>query len=203
MPASPASPFDLVLASSSPRREELLARIGLRVLVRPAAVDESLRAGESPEKSVLRLARVKAEFVAARTVERPILAADTIVAIDGRPLGKPRDRDEAGSMLAALSGRWHEVLTGVALITVETASLSELSRTRVRFVDIDPEEIALYTMGPEPYDKAGAYGIQGAAGWFVDRIEGSASNVVGLPLEVVRALFLRARLPIPPLRSLR
>jgi septum formation protein len=172
------------------------------VLVRPAAIDESLRAGESPENGVLRLARAKAESVAAQTAERPILAADTIVVVDGRPLGKPRDRDEARSTLSALSGRWHEVLTGVALITDEAASLSELSRTRVRFAEIDSEEIAVYTAGPEPYDKAGAYGIQGAAGWFVDRIEGSVSNVVGLPLEAVRALLQRAGLPIPPLRPL-
>lgn len=183
----------LVLASSSPRRRELLAELGLPFEVRPSDADETPRPGEGPEALVLRLARAKAARVA-----RPgelVLGADTVVAIDGEILGKPIDGADATRMLRALSGRPHEVWTGVALhrTTGTTASeptaLAYARRTLVTFRELSESELTAYVASGEPRDRAGAYAIQGGAAGFVERMEGDWDNVVGLPLAAVRDLL--------------
>jgi septum formation protein len=187
----------LVLASASPRRRSLMERVGLQVDVLPVDVDESALPDENTEDTALRLAAEKARTAALRERERPILAADTIVCIDGRQLGKPADRPGAITMLRDLSGRWHEVVTGVALLSPDGTLHTALARTRVRFAELTPVEIERYADSDEPYDKAGGYAIQGAASWFVETIAGSSSNVVGLPLEQVRRLLSDAGLQLP------
>lgn len=176
----------IYLASRSPRRQELLAQIGVKFKVVDADVDESVLDGESPRAYVERLARAKAE-AGWRRVERddlpraPVLGADTTVAIDGRILAKPADRQEAAEMLAALSGRLHEVLTAVALRSGPHME-SAVSVSEVRFKPLTGEEIERYVATGECEDKAGAYGIQGHAACFVADLRGSFSGVVGLPL---------------------
>jgi septum formation protein len=189
----------LVLASSSPRRKALLDQIGLEVEVVPATVAEYLGEDEDVAAAVLRLAAGKAADVAARLPGRAVLGADTLVAVDGEPLGKPTGRDEARSMLHRLSGRWHDVFTGVVLIIGDGRRAERLVHTAVHVADLTGEEIERYTAGPEPYDKAGAYAIQGTGGWIVTEIRGSASNVTGLPLDAVRSLLAEAGLPLPSL----
>jgi septum formation protein len=173
----------LVLASTSPRRAELLRAAGIPFSVHTAAVDESLRADESPEAYVTRLARAKAEAVG-REPDALVLGADTTVVVDGVCLGKPADDDEARSMLRRLSGRTHGVLTGIALVHGAGLVVDRAS-TRVTFQRLEEDELAWYLATGEARDKAGAYGIQGAASRFVTGIEGSYSNVVGLPVELV------------------
>ncbi len=197
----PTAPPRLVLASASPRRRDLLRAVGFDPLVRPAAVDETPRAGEDPAAYVARLARAKAEAAVPGAPGLPVLAADTAVVLAGTILGKPVDRDEAREMLTALSGRWHEVLTGIALALPGGDVLDGVARTEVRFAELAGEEIEAYLAGDEPWDKAGAYAIQGAAGWFVPEVRGSVSNVIGLPLGLVRELWTRAGLPLPTLRG--
>ena len=176
----------IYLASRSPRRQELLAQIGVKFEVMEADVDESVADGESPRAYVERLARAKAE-AGWRRVERanlpraPVLGADTTVAVDGRILGKPADGKEAAEMLAALSGRLHEVLTAVA-VKHDSRLESAVSVSEVRFKTLSKEEIARYVATGECEDKAGAYGIQGHAARFVAELRGSFSGVVGLPL---------------------
>ena len=174
----------LILASSSPRRAEILANAGLPFSVLSSAVDESSFPGEKPEALVLRLANAKAELVAARAVgPAVILAADTVVLINGNILGKPRSTDEARKMLQQLSGRTHSVLTGVALIRLPDNERRQFTEsTLVHFRPVAEEELAAYLDTEEPFDKAGAYAIQGLAGRFIPRIEGCYFNVVGLPL---------------------
>ena len=174
----------LILASSSPRRAEILLDAGLPFSVLSSAVDESPLPGEKPETLVLRLANAKAELAAARAVGPAIiLAADTVVFLDGNILGKPRSTGEARQMLQQLSGRAHSVLTGVALIRLPDNERRQFTEsTLVQFRPIAPEELAAYLATEEPYDKAGAYAIQGLAGRFIPRIEGCYFNVVGLPL---------------------
>lgn len=193
----------LVLASASPRRRSLLQRVGLEVTVCPVHVDESVHDEETAAEAAERLAADKANAAAQRDASQPILAADTIVSIDGELLGKPADRSDAVAMLRRLSGRWHEVVTGVALWTPTHGVATASARTRVRFADLAREEIERYADSTEPYDKAGAYAIQGSASWFVETITGSSSNVVGLPLEQVRILMAHAGLPLPTLGSAR
>lgn len=183
----------LVLASQSPRRRELLLQLGLAPDVRPAHVDEAVRPGEPAREYVLRVARDKARAVAGDVV----LAADTAVVLRGEVLGKPRDAGDARRMLEALSGTEHEVLTGVCVrrtaVRIEgTAVVS----TTVRFARLTPAQIAWYVATGEPLDKAGAYAIQGAGGAFVVGVEGSVSNVVGLPLAETADLLRRAGLPL-------
>ena len=183
----------LILASSSPRRAEILANAGLAFSVLSSAVDESPLPGEKPEALVLRLANAKAELAAARAVgPAVILAADTVVLINGNILGKPSSADQARQMLEQLSGRTHFVLTGVALIRLPDSERRQFTEsTLVHFCPITEQELALYLDTEEPYDKAGAYAIQGLAARFIPRIEGCYFNVVGLPLS--HALFeLRA-----------
>ncbi|MBK9314908.1 MAG: septum formation inhibitor Maf [Acidobacteria bacterium] len=172
----------LILASTSPRRAELLTAAGIEFAVRAADVDETLLPGESPADYVLRLSRSKALAVA-----RPgdlVLGADTTVVIHDEIAAKPIDHADAKRMLRALSGQWHDVLTGVTLLR-DDMILSDVDTTRVRFVEISDSELDWYVSTGEPMDKAGAYGIQGLASRFVERIEGNYANVVGLPVEMV------------------
>lgn len=202
----------LILASASPRRAEILRALGWRFAIRTADVDETPRAGEAPETYVERLARSKALAVEgsirveAKTNEshdaagddvmrtaRFVLGADTTVVLDGDVLGKPRDRDEAREMLARLRDRWHEVLTGVALVErgdgKNRRTRVEHEVTRVRFASMTDDEIGSYVQTGEPMDKAGAYGVQGRAAVFVERIEGDYWNVVGLPARRVYTML--------------
>jgi septum formation protein len=166
----------------------LLAGLGLRFSVLPVEVDESPLPGEAPEDMVLRVARAKAAVISAH--DALVLAADTIVALDGRPLGKPADAAGARQMLAALSGRTHDVFTGVALRdTRGDRTAAAVERTLVRFAPLAADEIARYVATGEPLDRAGAYAVQGLAAMFVDSIEGNYNNVVGLPLTTVRRLL--------------
>ena len=174
----------LILASASPRRAELLRDAGMPFIVISSAVDETPFPGEPPQDHVLRLANAKAELVAARAIGPAIvIAADTIVLLEGHILGKPRSSDDARHMLEKLSGRTHSVLTGVALIRLPDAeSRTFVETTQVHFARLSSEEISRYLATGEPHDKAGAYAIQGRAGRYILRIEGCFFNVVGLPL---------------------
>lgn len=171
----------MILASASPRRAALLTRAGYAFDVVPANVDESRQPGEPAREYVDRLARRKAAAVAARHTDRIVIGADTTVVVEGAVLGKPRDAGDAGRMLRRLSGRAHQVLTGVAVQRAERC-VSAVESTVVHFAELDEAQIAWYVGTGEPSDKAGAYGLQGRGARFVTRIEGSRSNVVGLPL---------------------
>ena len=191
----------LYLASASPRRLTLLRGLGLSPRVVPARLLETTRSGEPPERMVLRLARSKALAIAAglRDSGRPavVLGADTAVVLDGQALGKPRDTLDAAAMLRRLSGRSHEVLTGVALVRLdEQRESGGVERTRVGFRQYDEETIREYVATGEPLDKAGAYGIQGAGARLAANLEGSWSNVVGLPLERLDGWFAEIGLPL-------
>ena len=178
----------LVLASASPRRRELLESAGIDFDVAPIELDESRRLGEAPRAYVERLAREKAEAIARRRPDAIVLGADTAVVVDDTVLGKPIDAADAARMLRQLSGRAHEVMTGVAVVS-GGLTVSRVARTIVWFAELTPEEILAYIATGEPADKAGAYAIQGRAAPFVTRTEGSYSNVVGLPMEVVSDLL--------------
>jgi septum formation protein len=180
----------LVLASASPRRAELLASAGFEFQVDPVDVDERPRPGEAPAACVQRLAAEKAAQAARRHRGSVILGADTVVVADGLILGKPADDREAAGMLARLSGKSHEVLTGVAVQAGER-QLVAVEQTIVYFLPLSPDDIAWYVASGEPRDKAGAYAVQGLASRFVTRIEGSYSNVVGLPVARVCQLLNR------------
>jgi septum formation protein len=177
----------LILASSSPRRAEILANAGLPFAVLSSAVDESPYPGEAPVDLVQRLANAKADLVVARAVGPSIvLAADTVVVLDGKILGKPSSAENARHMLQQLSGRTHSVLTGVALVRLPDGERRQfIESTLVHFRPITDEELSSYLATEEPYDKAGAYAIQGLAGRYIPRIEGCYFNVVGLPLSRV------------------
>ena len=180
----------LLLASASPRRARLLAEAGYAFDVAPADIDERRLGGETPGAYVRRLARGKAEAVAPRFPGRVVVGADTIVVIDGLVLGKPADAAEAAGMLGRLAGRRHTVLTGVALVR-DTRSEVAVERTEVTFTALDADRIRWYVETGEPDDKAGAYAAQGIGSRFIERIEGSYSNVVGLPIPVVDRLLER------------
>lgn len=183
----------LVLASQSPRRADLLRLAGYRFDIQPAHVDEAVRTGEQPDAFVERLAREKAAAVARLRPDDVVIGADTVVVVNHVVLGKPDDVVHAQDMLRRLSGRTHEVWTGVA-VSLAGRIEAEVSRTLVQFTHLTEEELAWYVATGEPFDKAGAYGVQGLASRFVERIEGSYSNVVGLPVSVV-ARLLRAVAP--------
>jgi septum formation protein len=183
---------DLVLASGSPRRRELLEGLGVRFTVRPVDLDESPLPGEAPRDYVLRLALEKAAAASGELV----LAADTTVVVDGEILGKPRDDEDARRMLRLLSGREHSVLTGIAL-----GKAAEVDETLVRFAPLSPAEIDWYVATGEPRDKAGAYAIQGLGSLFVEGVEGSYSNVVGLPIPLMYRLFSRLGYDLKDFRS--
>ncbi|WP_295629535.1 nucleoside triphosphate pyrophosphatase [uncultured Intestinimonas sp.] len=172
----------LILASGSPRRRQLLEQIGLTFVVRSSDVDESVSPGLTPAQVVESLSARKGEAVAAEAAPGDlVLSADTVVALDGAILGKPRDRAEAEAMLTALSGRTHQVYTGVTLLQ-DGRRLTGHEVTAVTFRPLSPEEIAAYVSTGEPMDKAGAYGIQGLGALLVERLEGDYFNVMGLPL---------------------
>ena len=177
----------LILASSSPRRAEILANAGLPFSVLSSAVDESPHPGETPEALVLRLANAKADLVTARAVGPAIVVgADTVVVLDDKILGKPRSKEEARHMRQQLSGRTHSVLTGVAMVRLPDCERRQFTdSTLVHFRPVTEEEISAYLATEEPHDKAGAYAIQGQAGRYIPRIEGCYFNVVGLPLSRV------------------
>jgi len=177
----------LILASSSPRRAEILANAGLPFSVLSSPVDESPYPGEAPAALVQRLANAKADVVTARAVGPAIIiGADTVVVLDDKILGKPSSAEDARHMLRQLSGRTHSVLTGVALIRLPDGERRQfLESTLVHFRPITDEELSSYLATQEPYDKAGAYAIQGQAGRYIPRIEGCYFNVVGLPLSRV------------------
>jgi septum formation protein len=185
-------PPDIVLASASPRRRELLSRIGIRFTVQPSRVSEDVLPGETPDEHVVRLSRDKAREVAQRpdVPGRWFIGSDTIVLRDDSILGKPRDAAEAAVMLRSLAGRRHRVLSGYAVFDRQSgATVSGAVATAVRFKELTEEEIAGYIATGEPFDKAGAYAIQGIGVFMVLGIEGSYTNVVGLPLcEVVEVL---------------
>ena len=173
----------LVLASGSPRRKDLLEGLGLTFDVVPSGVAESGSRHEPPEGLVMGWAHEKALAVSGRLSDRWVLAADTIVLLDGSVLGKPSDPGEAAEMLHRLSGNVHEVLSGICLVHREAnASRLQCVRTEVHFKDLTRKEIDAYVRTGEPFDKAGAYGIQGMGAFLVRSIRGSYTNVVGLPL---------------------
>jgi septum formation protein len=183
----------LVLGSASPRRAKLLGELGAHFTIRASGAPEVRAADESPGEFALRIAREKGAAVAAVSSGEWVLSADTIVVLDGDVLGKPVDASDARAMLRRLSGRVHEVFTAVVLTPPEKGSASDelLVRTSVAFRVLADAEIDAYIATGEPFDKAGAYGIQGAAAPFVARVDGSHSNVVGLPVAEVRALLER------------
>jgi septum formation protein len=185
----------LVLASRSPRRGEILRQAGIPFTVRAADVDESVLTGEPPEEYVQRLACAKARAIASAPGEI-VLGADTTVVVDGEILGKPADAADARRMLALLSGRSHRVLTGICLRRGAEA-IRDCAATTVVFAALTQSEIDEYVASGEPLDKAGAYGIQGLASKFVERIEGDYFNVMGLPVALVyRRLRASKRKPL-------
>ena len=184
----------LILASRSPRRVELLQRFGIPFSTWSPDVDEScsLPAGEA----VKTLSRRKASAAAQVFPDSFILAADTLVSIDGLSLGKPRNQEEAAAMLRRLSGRTHQVYTGVTVINPSGEEQSGIDRTDVTFITIPDKEILTCVRSGEPMDKAGGYALQGQAGMWINRIEGSDSSVIGLPLYLVRSLLLASGFPL-------
>jgi septum formation protein len=182
----------LILASGSPRRKELLQQIGVEFQVHPVDLDESMLPGEAVLDHVNRLAIEKARLgyrqMAIQDTGLAVLAADTVVAIDGKVLGKPADSRQAASFLARLSGNRHEVHTAVAIVTRDN-ELTAISSSEVEFAELSEAQIAAYVETGEPLDKAGAYAIQGIAAQFISRLAGSYSGVMGLPLyETTRLL---------------
>jgi septum formation protein len=178
----------LVLASGSPRRKELLAAAGFSFDVTPVRVDETRQPNEDATSYVTRLARAKALAAAPSHADRIVIAADTVVVVDGEVLGKPRGAEDATRMLRLLSGRAHEVLTGVAIFA-RGRIVTAVERTMVWFVRLSDSEISWYVASGEPLDKAGAYAIQALGSRFVPRIDGSYTNVVGLPVTTVLELL--------------
>lgn len=177
----------LLLASASPRRAEILTSVGWEFEKQTADIDESHLENEKPEDYVQRLAREKAEAVASNYKNRVVLGADTIVLINGKIVGKPKNLDEAREMLETLSGNWHEVLTGIAVIENNQAKI-DFQRTKVKFAEMSAAEIEFLVEEGEPLDKAGAYAVQAQAALFIEKIEGDYWNVVGLPVSLVYRL---------------
>ena len=189
----------LILASSSPRRQELLRQAGIPFQVHAAHINEDQLAAEKPNEYALRLAREKAQVVSKHYPQSYVLGADTIVVVDDEVLGKPKDHADAARMLRRLSGRSHDVTTAVSLVAPSAVSSRTVApdartetracTTKVYFRKITEDEIQQYVASGEPMDKAGAYAIQGGASRWTDRIEGEWSNVVGLPLSLVTDLL--------------
>ncbi|MDO5115079.1 MAG: Maf family protein [Synergistaceae bacterium] len=187
---------DIILASASPRRRELLAALGWKFSVEPPRVEEKMICGENPRELAARLAAEKADEVAGRFPGKWVVGADTVVAVDGRALGKPRDEAEAAAMLRLLSGRAHSVFTGVALVAPDGGKRAGCEETKVHFRRLTDDEIADYIAQGESMDKAGAYAVQGSGALLADRIEGCYFNIVGLPLFRLSALFEELGLPL-------
>ena len=180
----------LVLASGSPRRAELLTAVGWEFIKHVADIDETERRGESPEDYVLRLACEKAGAVAVKFPDEVVLGADTTVVIGEQILGKPVDLADARRMLKILSGNWHEVLTGIAVVRYGETN-SDLQRTRVKFAVMSDAEVAFLAEKGDPLDKAGAYAVQAQAALFIEGIEGDYWNIVGLPVRLVYELIMK------------
>jgi len=181
----------IILASGSPRRRELLAGLGINFEVKPSSVPEQIGDDESPAAYVERLAREKAVAVANNLNDAIVIGADTTVVIDNQVLEKPVDRDDAWRMLSALSGRWHTVLTGVCLIDCQAAkTVSGVESTDVLFQNLNDDDLEWYLNTNEPYDKAGAYAIQGYGSLIVDKVKGNYFNVVGLPINLLKRLSI-------------
>jgi len=184
--------MNLVLASASPRRRELLAILGHPFTVMASSIDENPVPGDTPETFVVRAAREKAMEVASRVSQSVILSADTVVTIEGEILGKPRDEEDAVQMLRKLSGRDHWVYTAVTVVNQSRQeTLNGLERTRVWLKSLTGEQIRDYICRENVFDKAGAYAIQGYAGIYIPKIEGNYFNVMGLPLPLVHELLCR------------
>ncbi len=189
-----------ILASASPRRRDILKRLGLQFQVDPSGLPEPARkAGETPSKYAERIASLKAAEVAGRHKSGLIIGVDTIVVLGNAILGKPEAQPEARLMLERLSGRWHEVLSGICLIDCKlNRGRSGCGRSRVHFRRLPPEEIEWYLETREYHDKAGAYAVQGYASLFIDRIEGCYFNIVGFPIFTFAQLCRRLGCPLFP-----
>ena len=186
--------MNLILASQSPRRRELLGLTGLDFIIRAADIDETMDLGRAPFDEVARLSRDKAMAVD-REPDDVVVAADTIVVCEGKVLGKPRDEEEAFAMLSLLSGRDHEVMTGMTVLRGSEA-VTHTEVTRIHFRQLHPAEIRAYIASGEPMDKAGSYGIQGGAALFADQMEGDYYNVMGLPVCRLAMILRSLGLPI-------
>lgn len=194
-------PDQLILASASPRRRELLTQLGMRFRVEISDIDESVLPNELPADYVFRVARNKANVIAQSTKSMlPVLAADTSVVIAGRILGKPGTAEEAAEMLRQLSGQWHEVYSAVVLLARHKMS-SRLSITQVHFASLEEDWITAYVASGEPMDKAGAYGVQGCAAHRISEVRGSYSGVMGLPLFETMELLHAAGFSLPPCQT--
>lgn len=200
--------YQLILASASPRRQQLLQMLGLDFEVVVSTFEEETETYRStPAELVMRLARGKAEEVGRKVFSRPenveplIVGADTIVVLDGDCLGKPIDQEDARKMLSLLSGRWHQVFTGIALVHPRKSVIA-YEMTRVHFRSLTTQEIDGYVMTGEPMDKAGAYGIQGVGALLVDRLEGCFYNVMGLPLARLALLLKEYGLNLPEVKTI-
>ncbi len=181
----------LLLASASPRRREILKNLGFEFEVLPSNVDESEVPWNDPVESAKLLAEIKGVDAQMTRPRKTIIAADTIVLCEGKVMGKPSGPEEAAEMLGALSGKMHEVVTGIALIAPPNRRIIEAESTKVYFRKLDSQEISRYISTREPFDKAGAYAIQGFASAFIDRIDGDYFNVVGLPVARLFSMFRR------------
>ena len=186
--------MNLILASQSPRRRELLGLTGLDFIVRVADIDETMDPGRAPFEEVARVSRLKALAVS-REPGDVVIAADTIVVCEGKVLGKPRDESDAFRILSLLSGRDHQVMTGMTVLK-DDEIVTHTEVTKIHFRDLHPEEIRAYIASGEPMDKAGAYGIQGGAALFADQMEGDYYNVMGLPVCRLAMILRTFGLPI-------
>lgn len=180
----------IILASQSPRRQELLARITPDFQAIPADIDESVAAGLTPEEYVLEMAQKKAQLIYKQNSDRLVIGSDTIVAVDGEVLGKPRDDADAFRMLRQLSGRKHLVLTSLYMMTKDQIEQTIVA-AEVTFFDLSDEEINAYIASGEPQDKAGSYGIQGEAAFFVESIQGDYYAIVGFPIAHVKRMLAK------------
>lgn len=184
---------NVILASASPRRQELFAQLAIPFSIIPANIDEQPLPNETPQAYVVRLAQDKAQHVARQFPEALVLGADTIVVLDQEIFGKPRHLDHARQMLGRLSGRQHTVMTGLALLQYRRRLVRlDTVQTHVRFRHLSQQQIEPYLASGEPFDKAGAYAIQGGAATFVERLQGCYTNVVGLPVRRTAALLRSA-----------
>jgi septum formation protein len=189
---------ELVLASASPRRAELLERVGLAPRIEPADVDESVLPGEEPRDYVVRVATDKAVAVAGRNPGAVVLGADTAVVADGVALGKPRDAAHAVELLSSLSGRSHQVLTAVVVVDADGIVHTDVASAAVTMATSSAEELAWYVGTGEPLDKAGAYAVQGIGAALVERVEGDPTTVIGLPLRATLDLLRASGIDWPP-----
>jgi len=186
--------MNLILASQSPRRRELLGLMALPFVVRAADIDETMDPQKAPFDEVSRVSRLKALAVS-REAGDVVIAADTIVVCQGQVLGKPRDEADAFRILSLLSGREHEVMTGMTVVRDDTV-ITHTEVTRIRFRELHPEEVRAYIATGEPMDKAGAYGIQGGAALFAEKMDGDYYNVMGLPVCRLAVILRSLGLPV-------